>query len=147
MTYITTVFLLSGWLFACTSGRRNDAQMPSTSSVPAQAPDTTPGWFLHDSNIAGNHVKGVVGIIFHEGTSLADRQAAIDEVGGEVVGGWRYLPNKEGIYAVKVDDGGDPRKLDQLMERVRALPQVKSATTVETITASSGTPASADTTR
>jgi hypothetical protein len=123
---------LSFCILACAKGT-TDAPAQRSSSVPPQAPDTTPGWFHHDSNIAGNYVKGVVGVIFHEGTSLADRQAAIDKVGGEVVGGWRFTPDREGIYAVKVDDGGDREKLLELMERLDALPQVKSATHVETV--------------
>jgi hypothetical protein len=143
MAAIRSFLLLGLSTLACARGSTN-ASPVRTFSVPAQAPDTTPGWLLHENNTYGNYARGVVAVTFHEGTSLADRQAAIDKVRGEVIGGWRMILVKEGKYAVKVDDGGDPRKLDELIDQLSALPQVRLATRVELVAASSEAPVSSD---
>lgn len=134
---------------ACMTGRTNDSQVASTPSVPAQAPDTTPAWFQDDTSFttfSPTYVKHVIGVVFRDGTTQADRQSAVDRVGGNVVGGWQFTPNTEGMYAVQVKDGGDPRKHQQLIDLLRTLPQVKSATQVETVGTSAGLPTNADST-
>ena len=135
-----SLIVFGAFVLACARGSTTQSAEHSASTVPMQAPDTTPGWFLHEANIAGNYVKGVIGLTFHESASLADRQAAIDAVRGRVVGGWRFAPDAEGIYAVQVDDGRDLRKHQELIDRLRDTPQVRSATRVEMVTSSSALP-------
>jgi len=42
-------------------------------------------------------------------------------------GSWRVAIPDRGIYAVRVDDGDDNERIWQLIERLKSLPQVRSA--------------------
>lgn len=106
-------------------------------SIPSIAPDTVPAWFHHDSSYTTgepSHLKHVLGVVFDASADQAARQAAVDSVRGRVVGGWRLSPVREGIYAVEVVDGGRVTRLYDLMQRLQAFPQVKSATRIFQVT-------------
>jgi hypothetical protein len=99
-----------------------------TVRVPAQAPDTVPGWALDMANYtqrSPKHLKHTIGVAFHETATQSERQAAIEAVGGEVVGGWNH-GGSEGLYLVRVKPDEGP-ELRALREQLRALPQVKAA--------------------
>lgn len=67
---------------------------PDGVAVPAVAPDTVPSGFYDTENVrtgsacvSGRMLRGIVVVTFNEGTAQADKQAAIDLIDGEVVGG------------------------------------------------------------
>jgi hypothetical protein len=94
------------------------------------APDTVPSWVLEDSSyttISPQYLKHSIGVAFHAQTSQADRQAAVDAIGGEVVGGWRHGDGREGLYVVRVNDEDNEKVLRAMREKLRAMPQVKAA--------------------
>jgi hypothetical protein len=123
-------------LLACATQRpegRPAASPDRFPSVPAQAPDTVPGWFSDDTSYTQSgprYLKHIAGIQFHPYASQEDRQAAIDSVGGRVVGGWRPSPKIEGFYAVHLPDGGEHARLLELLAKLRALPHVRAAITI-----------------
>jgi hypothetical protein len=104
------------------------------SPVPAVAPDTIPAWVFADSNVVSDSVQSaaafyanVIEVKFVPGASQANRQTAIDAVGGEVVGGESLPAGGEGAYFVRIAAG---RQIDPLREAARALramPQVDGA--------------------
>lgn len=85
-----------------TGGFVVEAETPS--GVPAVAPDSTPAWFAHDSSWIEQRsvLKRVVLTIFRSGTDVAQRKAAIDSVGGRVVGGHRGDAASDGYYFVEI---------------------------------------------
>jgi len=93
---------------ALQSGCSNPGRAPQTSpaheaAVPAVAPDTTPSWFYDDSSYTSSspkNLKRVIGIEFHKGADLAARKQVVRSLGGQVAGGWRFSPTREGLYAV-----------------------------------------------
>lgn len=95
--------------------------------VPAVAPDTVPAWFGHDTSYSSVFLKHIIAVRFDSTATSADRRRAIESVCGRVVGGWRMAGGREGFYAVQVADGGDERRLDDLVERIQAQPGVTSA--------------------
>ena len=84
---------------ACATQRAGDTQtsVRSTDPVPPEAPDTTPAWFNDDTSYTTSpvHLKHMIGVTFRTGATQEERQAAIDAVGGKVVGGWRFIPNQK----------------------------------------------------
>lgn len=100
-------------------------------AVPAVAPDTVPAGFYDAENIrtgsacvSGRMLRGIVVVTFNEGTTQADKQAAIDLIDGEVVGGILPRDGKEGYYYVRVEDDPDGQVLCNAIEALNALPQV-----------------------
>jgi hypothetical protein len=74
-------------------------------SVPAVPPDSTPSWFSHDSSWTFDGVlKRVLLVQFKPGTSTTAKQAAVDSVGGVIVGGALWPSGTEGYYFVHVSD-------------------------------------------
>jgi hypothetical protein len=116
---------------------RAQAQASANDTVPLVAPDTRPAWFDDDSSWAGDGtfctLKHVISLTFHDSASQAQRQAAVTLVEGHVVGGWRFTPNREGLYAVHLADSVNAGRRDALLEQLRALPQVKAAMPVRGI--------------
>jgi hypothetical protein len=84
---------------------------PPTSIVPAEAPDTVPAWVYADSNIVSGSpyvsapfLRDIIVVTFRPSAPQAERQAAIDLVGGVVVGGTR-APGAEGLLRQSSDSG------------------------------------------
>jgi len=101
--------------------------------VPEQAPDTVPQWVFADSNLvtntehsAGTFPRNVVSILFREGSTREQRQAAIDLIGGEVVGGVPVLGGR-GFYLVRITHDGTDAPLFEAIRRLQELPQVEFA--------------------
>jgi len=116
------------------SGPRLVLSVQFPEQVPGQAPDTVPAGFYDPENIrmgtvcvSGPMLRGIVVITFVEGASQAERQEAVDLVGGEVVGGIRS-GDREGFYYVRVEDDQEGQVLCDAMLALNELPQVSLAT-------------------
>lgn len=108
-------------------------RLPGT-VVPAEPPDTLPAWVYADSNIVSGSpyssapfLRDIIVVTFRPSATQAERQAAIDLVGGVVVGGARS-PGAEGDYYVRVATGDRGRTLVETAKRLSALSQVLTAT-------------------
>jgi subtilisin family serine protease len=96
--------------------------------VPIPAPDYTPPWVYRDLSHY-DHLgisRKAIGVYFQRGASQAQRQAAIDRIGGEVVGGWRGEIG-DGMYLVRIDASSTADVLD-ILSRIKAMPGVRAAT-------------------
>ncbi len=74
---------------------------------PATVPNVTPNWFFRDTSLTFNraNVKRVLVVWFRTGTSVVERQGAIDTVQGTVVGGAPMLgagPADVGRFYIRV---------------------------------------------
>lgn len=101
--------------------------------VPAVAPDTVPRWAYGPDNaewnsakIPGVYMKDLLLVLFRKGVAQADRQAAIDLVGGEVIGGERVL-RYDGLYFVALPSDSTGARLLHARDALEALPQVEAA--------------------
>ncbi len=104
------------------------ATTPPTFTVPALPPDSIPSWVLADTSIDNNrYTKRVIDVLFKSTATQADRQAAIDLVGGTIIGG---LPDEtgDGYYIVQIADDGSGAQLDAAITQLVALPTVDLAT-------------------
>lgn len=106
-----------------------------TTAVPAAAPDTVPAGLYAPENILLNSphfwisdkvARDLVNVTFREGATRAERQAAIDGVGGEVIGGMR-MKFSEGDYLVRVEDDGTGAGLKAAADLLNAHPAVLAA--------------------
>jgi hypothetical protein len=101
--------------------------------VPASPPSLAPRelWTrenqMQDSIFTrGSFLRDIAAIRFKPGASQRERQAAVNLVGGNVVGGIP-LGNGDGYYLVRVPGDGTARPLFKALQRLRALPQIDSA--------------------
>ena len=93
--------------------------------VPAVAPDSTPAWFSDYPNwVEGTALKGVLAVEFSDSATSSQRQAAIDSVAGQVVGGSHFDTSDPGVYLVRVPGGTTIRSLDSLAKVVQRQPGV-----------------------
>lgn len=93
--------------------------------VAAVAPDSTPAWFADDSSwVNGAALKGVLGVRFSDSATSSQRQAAIDSVAGQVIGGSHFDTSDPGLYFIRVPGGTTIRGLDSLAKIVRRQPGV-----------------------
>jgi hypothetical protein len=97
--------------------------------VPAEAPDSVPGWVRADSNMTGPSAsipvrfrKNLLIVQFDRKATQAERQAAIDLVAGTVVGGGGGT-----IYLVRITDPGDGSEMVKAGKRLETLPYVLAA--------------------
>ncbi len=111
-----------------------DLPRPQSSIVSAEAPDTLPAWVYADSIIVSNspyssgpYLRDIIVVTFRPSAGQGERQAAIDMIGGVVVGGTRN-PGAEGDYYVKVATANSGKKLLETAKRLNALSQVLTAT-------------------
>lgn len=83
--------LLAGCLLAVSVGcaRRVSNGPRQQIQVPMTPPDSIPAWITADSSLdrSGGFTKGVVVVLFQKGATQRQRQAAVDLIGGRVVGG------------------------------------------------------------
>jgi hypothetical protein len=127
----SAVLIIAVGLSCAAPGVRGTADPCPKANVPAEPPDTVPAWFQDDSSFsesAPHTLKHIIILRFQPGTPLPDRESAINRVCGQVVGGWRSQIPGRAHYAVRVPDGGEEKRLDELIEELRKLPQVLSAT-------------------
>lgn len=101
--------------------------------VPALPPSSAPRelWNrenqMQDSTFTrGSFLRDIAAIRFKPGVSQRERQAAVNLVGGTLVGGIP-LGNGDGYYLVRIPGDGTARPLFEAIGRLRALPQVDSA--------------------
>jgi hypothetical protein len=98
--------------------------------VPLVPPETEPGWFADSTRYTGNTtclagipaLPDVIELLFQFETPQPERQAAVDLVDGEVIGGHRTFI-EDGYYYIRVPEASFCNALSQL----RNLPQVESA--------------------
>lgn len=102
----------------------------TTPTVPMTPPSGRPAELYQESNViagsrlaTGPYPRNVVVVVFHRAATQGERQAAIDLVGGEVVGGYP----QSGIYLVKAPEDGTDAPLVSAIEKLSTLPQVASA--------------------
>lgn len=110
-----------------------DFELQSRPAVPATAPDSVPSdledstkWVSGEPNYAGTIVRDILVLVFRPGTSQAERQFAVDQVNGTVVGG-HAVPNGEGVYLIRVPTDSTLAPLFQAIATLRRLPQVSIA--------------------
>jgi hypothetical protein len=73
----------------------------TANGVPAVAPDSEPAWFAIDSNrTASGVMKRVLDLRFLAGATPEQKQAAVDSVGGIVVGGYHLSNDPVGVYII-----------------------------------------------
>jgi hypothetical protein len=126
----STAAIIVVGLSCAAPGMRGTADPCAEVNVPLEPPDTVPTWFQDDSSFSESPphlLKHIIVVMFQPGTPAADRQSAINRVCGQVVGGWRSQLPERNAYAVQVPDGGDERRLDEMVEELRKLPQIRSA--------------------
>lgn len=78
-----------------------------------------------DSVELGPYPRDLIRLWFKNTASQADRQAAVDSVNGEVVGGYRF--NDGGVYYVRIQHDGTAGPLHAAIDKLSALPQVRHA--------------------
>lgn len=104
-----------------------------TAHVPALPPDSISQavWdelhvptniITNDARLTGKFPRNLVVIMFHPTAPTAERQAAIDSIHGEVVGGIPLTPG--GQYYVRIQDDGTAEPLFQAIEKLQSLAQV-----------------------
>lgn len=107
------------------------AAAPSETPVPATAPDFMPDWldadanWLNDTPCFGKAVGNAVIVTFCATATQEERQAAVDFVGGTVVGGMYGGP--DGSYIIKIADQPSGEALCSSLKALSALPQVEVA--------------------
>ncbi len=116
-------------------GRASVSAAQTRTPVPPQAPDTLPAGLYAESNIRHNSVcivgpvlKDIIVLMFKPGTPQEQRQAVVDLVQGEVIGGRNSAPVVEGDYYIRIEDDGTGERLCQAIDQLNALPQVLGAT-------------------
>jgi hypothetical protein len=104
-----------------------------TPAVPAEAPDTLPTDYYDSSKtrlgaacVSLRVHRDLITVTFNAGVTQAQRQAAIDLVGGQVAGGRRRGAG-EGRYFVQIPFDQAGQNLCDAIDALNALPQVSSA--------------------
>lgn len=123
---LTAAFCVATASAACAQHTKGSAKTGNV--VPPVAPDTVPAWMKADSSLSADRLftKRIVVVFFRDGTAQAKRQAAIELVGGIVVGGARIFTG-DGYYYVRVEDDGTAKQLRRAVAHLSALPQVENA--------------------
>jgi hypothetical protein len=119
-------------------GARSAGSPRSTSEVqqvPAKAPTKHPdalfdslGTVMSPTGHGSPWVRSIVGVAFKASASQKDRQAAVESIGGVVVGGYR-LEADDGEYFVRIR-GAEFADLVAALDALRRLPQVDFAAPV-----------------
>lgn len=114
--------------------RPSNAATPTFDPVPALAPNFQPGVLIDTAAMVALDSTGVVLlnryiviVMFQESATQAARQAAVDSVGGVVVGGRSSLGGPDGFYYVQVKGDSSGVAVRHAANRLTAMPQVSSA--------------------
>jgi hypothetical protein len=105
------------------------SRVSSRNTVPPISPDSTP-YALFDSlgsvssapGVRFPWIRSIVAVGFRAGTSQSDRQSAVDQVNGIVVGGIRFR-GEDGDYFLRIPDATFAG-IQKAIAIERALPQV-----------------------
>lgn len=135
------IFLATTVTMAC--GPQTPPRVVGEPRIGDTAPDSVPAWFRDPANsidcegsIAGPCLRNVVTLAFKRTATPEEKQAALDAVGGVVVGG-----SSGSIYYVKVPgDSTTTASLLAAMARLRTLPQVELADPYSTIPVTTNDP-------
>ncbi|HET7630866.1 MAG TPA: S8 family serine peptidase [Gemmatimonadaceae bacterium] len=99
-------------------------------AVPATAPDSEPQRLYDPANRTSDprwpgapFMRGIILMRFQTGAGQAERQAAVDSVQGEVVGGLPFGPG-EGMYLVQLPPDPTNDRMFAAMRTLNAMPQV-----------------------
>ncbi|HYW05476.1 MAG TPA: hypothetical protein VE913_00895 [Longimicrobium sp.] len=76
--------------------------------------------------MTGTYLRDILVVLFKPGTPQRERQAAIDLVRGQVIGGARWS-NGDGLYYIRVPTDGKPGSLRPALDALDRLPQVQNA--------------------
>jgi hypothetical protein len=111
--------------------------MRASAPVPALAPDSVPRWVYDPAFMveggSGWYLTNVVIVRFNKGTPQEVRQAAIDAIGGTVVGGRKGPYSDDGAYYVRVEGDGSLDTIFRFASEARRLPGVLGATAVRLV--------------
>ncbi len=109
----------------------------SRASVPPLAPDTVAedvldslGTTTETSRPGMRYVRNLLAARFDSTASQAQRQAAVDRVCGEVVGGDHSDGGVDGFYLVRLHDAESVSALDAAADALRHMPGVSAAQTL-----------------
>ena len=105
---------------------RSNATRTSWDRVPELPPDFLPEWVTADSSRSADRLftKGIVVVFFVDDATRKQRQAAINRVGGRVVG-WLPIFTGNGYYYIRIADDGSGKQLRRAIDVLSALPQVE----------------------
>jgi hypothetical protein len=96
--------------------------------VPTASPDSVPAWVYDESKLIGSgpnlRLRNIARIIFTETATPEERQAAVDAIGGQVVGGLKTLET-DGHYFVRIPDDSTGARLSSSLTTLQGLPQVE----------------------
>jgi hypothetical protein len=124
-------------LAACSGASAPRAPVPAREAprfavVPPTAPDFIPDDLYADSSIiedteytSGPFLRDVIGVAFMPGATQAERQAAIDTIGGVVIGGMAYA--NDGDYYVRIAGDSTGEAVTKAVDLLESLPQVYAA--------------------
>ncbi|MES2178084.1 MAG: S8 family serine peptidase [Gemmatimonadota bacterium] len=101
--------------------------------VPAIAPDTVPVGYDNFSRAItetarwyGDVLPDVAVVIFKPNTTQVQKQAAIDRMGGVVIGG-RRVTGHDGVYLIRVPSDGTTGNLFNMLDTLKTLPVISVA--------------------
>ena len=101
--------------------------------VPSAAPDSVPNWLratsrwvTNPARVSGRFVRDLVLVRFVAGATQAQRQQAIDLVGGTVVGGVPF-EGAEGVYYVQLPADSSNERVFAAIATLQGLGQVQNA--------------------
>lgn len=107
-----------------------DFELAAPTVVPSEAPDSLPAEYetLGDTISAETHLSGVilrdiVIVQFRNGTTVAEKQEAVEALSGVVVGG-RQIGVGEGIYLLRIPTDGTADPVFAAIGMLRSLPAV-----------------------
>ena len=98
-------------------------------TVPAVAPDSSPSWLAADSAFTDEIAKNALAVKFSPNATVVEKSAALDSVGGVVVGGDQVFGGFDGPYIVWVP----ATDLDSLFAFVAVLKRQPKVVRVNTI--------------
>lgn len=123
---IVLAVLLAVSMCVSTASCQRPRSQPTSGRVPQIVPDSVPRMYYDRSNhiraADGTYLRDIIVVAFKNGTTQEQREAAIDLVGGTVVGGKR-ISARLGYYVVRVPANGSADRLWELVDLVAQLPQ------------------------
>lgn len=112
------------------AGPKRPAPKAQRDVVPDEAPDealTLTTLVTNPSKIAGSFIQDVIEVRFAAGAPPADRLAAVNAVGGTVVGGLPFGDGVEGIYYIQLPADSTNERIFAAIDTLTQYPQVVTA--------------------
>lgn len=112
-----------------TSWKGNAEPAVDSTQIPDTAPDSVPGDILRNADPDSGIPLDVIVLTFRQGVSPAQKGQIVGSVRGAVIGGVRIDPRTgvDGAYLIRIPVTADINALDAVVQRLRALPAVVSA--------------------